>query len=843
MTTTTTSPLLSPTRAAASGLPFVLDLGYLRARDLPAVGGKAANLGELISAGMPVPPGFAITTAAYDAIVAANDLTPLLEDAAATGDGAAARDAFAAAEIPEDIAAAILANYKALGGGSVAARSSATAEDLPGAAFAGQQDTVLGIRDEAALLKAVRQCWGSLWSDRAISYRQQRGFAVQPVALAVVVQRMVAADAAGVLFTANPITGDRNQTVIDASTGLGEAIVSGLVTPDHLILQRGRFGWKIIEHTTGDRAVEIREAAGGGVEHIIRSGPLAPAIPDRVAKDLARYGERIAAHFRAPQDIEWALAQGEIAILQARPITALPTPARRGPFGMPAGGPTEYFQMRPYPLDASAWTPAVVRAISRMVPLGKSAPDPTQMWHEEDGVVTQQREMAGKPSIDLALLPLRLIQLAFQHDPRVWRDDPDLHAALTDVRALGEADLAPLTWGELLAMVDAGLELPLRVVEMRRRYFPRTLLSMLGLRLLLQAIGRAGDFSALLSGIDNLTLQGNCELERIAATVRANPALAAALTGDVAQIPATLADIPGGPELLQELAAFLDANGHRELVSPLLVSQPVWHDSPEAVFGMLRGMAQTDAAPTHQTAAWQTTRDEILSLPDLQFPPLRWLFLKLLENARLFPSLREDTHFYLTTPLTPLRRIFAEMGRRLVATGALEDAADIYHLRYDELRALDGAWPPAPARREELRALVARRQAKRESLQHLPLLPPVAASTTAPPDDALAFGTPGSPGVATGPARLVHGPAEFGRIQPGDILVAPFTNPAWTPLFARAAGVIVDAGSAMSHAAIVAREYGLPAVMGTRDALTRLQDGQLVTVDGTRGLVFVAAGE
>ncbi|MCA9877379.1 MAG: PEP/pyruvate-binding domain-containing protein, partial [Thermomicrobiales bacterium] len=210
----------TPGRAGAT-LPMVLDLGYLRAHDLPEAGGKAVNLGELLAIGTPVPPGFVVTTAAYDEVVATNGLATLLTQAAATGDGAAARAAFAAAEIPGPIAAAILGAYRALGGGSVAVRSSATAEDLPGAAFAGQQDTLLGIRDEAALLQAVRQCWGSLWSDRAISYRQQRGFAQEPVALAIVVQRMVAADAAGVMFTANPVTGARNQTVIDASTGLG----------------------------------------------------------------------------------------------------------------------------------------------------------------------------------------------------------------------------------------------------------------------------------------------------------------------------------------------------------------------------------------------------------------------------------------------------------------------------------------------------------------------------------------------------------------------------------------------------------------------------------------------
>jgi pyruvate,water dikinase len=822
-----------------SALPVVLDIGYLRARDLPGFGGKASNLGELIAIGMPVPPGFAISTAAYDNVVATNDLEPLLRQAAATGDGADARDAFAAAEIPDNLVTTILAAYQAMGSGSVAVRSSATAEDLPDAAFAGQQDTLLGIQDGVALLKAVRQCWGSLWSDRAISYRQQRGFAGEAVALAVVVQRMVAADAAGVMFTANPVTGARNQTVIDASTGLGEAIVSGLVTPDHIVLQRGRFGWRVIEQTSGDRSVEIRESSAGGVEHVSVAGGAASAVPIDVVKHLAKLGEQIAAHFGAPQDIEWACANGKIFILQSRPITALPAPPSRL-FGGQSGGPIEYFQLRPYPLDATTWTPAVSKAIARMLPLGKSAPSLQDMWQEQDGVVASFNGTPSiRPSLDLALLPLRLIGLAIQHDPSAWREDSILRTALTRVHELDTADLSKRSWADLLEMTAAALAVPMQIVELRRRYFPRTLIAMLGLRLILKLNDRGDDFGPLLSGIDNKTLEANRHLEALASSIRTDPALATTFAShDAASISPALDTSPEGQEFQRALAVFLAQYGHRELASPLLVSQPTWRDDPVAILGLLKTMSQTDTSPTHQTEPWQAARDAILALPDQQFPPLRAAFLWLLDEARQFPPLREDTHFYMTTPIPVLRRIFAEMGHRLVAAGVLDDAADIYHLRLDDLERMQDAWPPSATLQAELRASVTSRQAKRDALRHVPMLPPMAASTTAPPDDAIAYGTPGSPGVASGPVRLVHGPAEFGRVQPGDVVVAPFTNPAWTPLFARASAVIVDIGSAMSHAAIVAREYGLPAVMGTRDALTRLHDGQHVTVDGTRGLVF-----
>jgi pyruvate,water dikinase len=379
-------------------------------------------------------------------------------------------------------------------------------------------------------------------------------------------------------------------------------------------------------------------------------------------------------------------------------------------------------------------------------------------------------------------------------------------------------------------------------VEIRRRYFPRTLLAMFGLRVFLKLVGQDERLGDLLSGIDNKTLEANRELEALAATIRETPALAELFTAhDAASLPAAFNDSPEGQAFRHSLHRFLAQYGHRELASPLLVSQPTWGDSPETIMGLLKTMSLTDGAPTHQADAWQTARDEILALPALESAPLRDVFLWLLDEARQFPPLREDTHFYLTTPIPVLRRIFAEMGRRLVETGVLDQVADVYHLRLEDLEHLRNAWPPPAALQAELRASVAARRARRDALSHVPMLPPLPASTTTPPDDAIAYGTPGSPGVATGPVRLVHGPAEFGRVQPGDIVVAPFTNPAWTPLFARAAAVIVDTGSAVSHAAIVAREYGLPAVMGTRDALARLQDGQLVTVDGTRGLVFATA--
>ena len=296
---------------------LVLPLRAVGADDGAIAGGKGANLGELVRAGFPVPEGFVVTTAAYAEVVST---LGLLGDDASAADTVALRDRLETAAVPDDLRALIDGAYAELGRGPVAVRSSATAEDLPGAAFAGQQDTFLGITGSDAVLDAVRRCWASLWTDRAVAYRARLGIRPEEVRIAVVVQSMVDADVAGVLFTADPVTGDRRRTVVDASPGLGEAVVSGLVTPDHYLV--GEDG-STLQWTPGRREVVIR-AAGGGTSRDAGIPTGTPLLGQEQISELVRLGARVAAHFGRPQDIEWALAGGSVALLQARPMTALP---------------------------------------------------------------------------------------------------------------------------------------------------------------------------------------------------------------------------------------------------------------------------------------------------------------------------------------------------------------------------------------------------------------------------------------------------------------------------------------------------------------------------------------
>jgi phosphohistidine swiveling domain-containing protein len=835
---------------------FVAPLEQLGRDDLARVGGKGANLGELVRVGFPVPDGFVITTAAYDSFVAHNGLGETIARALREepGSGATIRTAFEKAPIPPEIEQDILAAYRELGEGPVAVRSSATAEDLPEAAFAGQQDTFLNISDEQELLDAVRRCWASLWTDRAIAYRNRQKIDRQTVKLAVVVQQMVPAEVAGVLFTANPVTGARDEIAIDASPGLGEAVVSGQVTPDRFVLRRrwlGRWGWRIAERRPGKREVIIRARSGSGTEHVAGSAATdVPELPDRALRRLARLGNAIEQHFSRPQDVEWAWAGRQVFILQARPITALPEPPPRPsrPARMMAAMVAELLPTRPYPLEATTWGfkyiwSALLGPMFRQLGLSVRFDG---LFLEEDGVIVRfSGGLPFRPTPGVLLAPLRLLRLARRYDPARWRSDPLLAEVQARARALEARDLQVLAWEGLLATVHEALAIPPLVGELRIRYLLPRLLAVGRLRLVLSLLGAGDRFGTLLfTGLETRTLDANRALEALANRMRSDPALADAFARhEPGELWAALEAQPSGRAFLAKLRAFLDEYGHRETGGTLQVLQPTWKDAPEVVLGMLQGLARAEPRPQTQRPAWEMARDELLAHPLLRLPPLRSAFLRLLAEARWFPQIREDTRFYATLILPVLRRALLEFGRRLAGVGVLDVPEDVFHLKLEELERVGGAWPPPPQLAAELSALVVRRRARRAELESTLLVDPRLFHHAEAGEDALVCGIPGSPGVAEGPVRVVRDASEFGQLGSGDVLVAPYTNPAWTPLFERAAAVVVDSGGPASHAAIVAREYGIPAVLGTSDATAQLRDGQRVLVDGDQGRVVLLGAD
>jgi phosphohistidine swiveling domain-containing protein len=838
---------MSANRKEAFMDSLIAALEQLGRDDLARAGGKGANLGELVRAGFLVPDGFVVTTAAYDGFVAHNLLVETIARALQDeqGCGASIRAAFERAPIPPEIEQEILVAYRELGEGPVAVRSSATAEDLPEAAFAGQQDTFLNVIGSKALLDAVRRCWASLWTDRAIAYRERQGIDQQTARIAVVVQQMVPAEVAGVMFTANPVTGARDEIVIDASPGLGEAVVSGRVTPDRFVLRKSRWGWSIAERHPGRREVIIRARSGGGTERVEGSDAMeVPELSDRVLRRLARLGGAIERRFGHPQDVEWAWAKGKASILQARPITALPEPAPRPsrPLRLWAGILTELLPERPYPLEATTWGPQLLVSglLAPMFRILGVAVHLDRSIVEEDGIVVRFTDrFPFRPTRRILLAPPRLLRLARRYDPARWPSDPLLLEVQTRVRALEARDLRALSWPDLIATVHETLEIPRLVGELRIRYLLPRALAIGPLRLMLTLL-RAGDrFGTLLfTGIESRTVEANRALETLAARIRSDPDLSDAFARhETSELVPALEAQPAGRAFMTELRGFLHEYGHREAGATLQISQSTWKETPEVVLGILKGLAAAPPWPETERPAWEAARDEVLTHPLLRIPLLRSAFLALLAEARWFPQIREDTRFYATLILPVLRRTLLEFGRRLAGTGVLDDPEDVFHLKLDDLERIDGVWPPPPQLAGELRALVARRKAKRAELEGTPLVDPRLLRQAEVNGDVLLRGIPGSPGVTEGPARIVRDSSEFGKLLPGEVLVAPYTNPAWTPLFQRAVAVVVNSGGAGSHAAIVAREYRIPAVMATIDGTHKLSDGQQVRVDGDRGLV------
>jgi len=829
---------------------FVAPLDAIGAGDLALAGGKGANLGELIRTGYPVPAGYVVTTDAYTAVVERGRLLARIRahleagapDVGGGAAGAAIQEEFARVEVPAGLRAAIVAAYAEVGAGPVAVRSSATAEDLPGAAFAGQHDSYLNVVGVDAVVDAVRRCWGSLWTDRALAYRRRRGIDSEHVRIAVVIQTMVEADIAGVLLTANPVTGARDELVIDASSGLGEAVVSGLVTPDHYLLDRqGR----IRQWTPGQREVVVRGRAGGGLTHDTTQAAVVRRLPDAVLAELARLGAGVAEHFGRPQDIEWAYADGRVWLLQARPLTALPPPPARLSRFQRITGPqfVEMLPVRPYPLDMSSWIlPGLGRMVSRM--LGEIAGlrlDFTEVLPEVDGVVDRFVPPVPRPTLRLPAAVVRTLGRVRRYDSATWTDDPRFAQFQRRVRELAGREPATLPWAELCKVPRQALDALDLITDLRVDYLPRVGMRLLQLRLALKALGLVKLFASLIVGAPTRTADANRALAALAERVRADSALRERfVTVDAESLAQQIRQTPALGEFRVALADFMDEYGHRETTSPLLVSSPTWGEAPAVVLGAITALVDDRPAPARPQRP-DDAMQLLLDHPLVRRMGLRARLRATVDAARAGIAFREDTHFYGTQTLPVLRRALLEMGRRLTDAGMLRDREEVFHLRLEELEELPDPATVADVDAERIRGTVLRRSARREELSGVPLISSaVLFPDTSRDADTIVKGTPAGGGRATGPVRVIREPAAFGQLRSGDILVCPYTNPSWTPLFQCAAAVVVDTGGLASHAAIVAREYGIPAVMGTGTATTALRDGQMVTVDGDHGRVIAA---
>jgi pyruvate,water dikinase len=458
---------------------------------------------------------------------------------------------------------------------------------------------------------------------------------------------------------------------------------------------------------------------------------------------------------------------------------------------------------------------------------------------DEYGVVDRLVPRTPRPTPGVVVAPWRVATLAHRYDPARWTEDPRFPDFLAHVRNLAAQDLRTMPWRWLKTIPRQALDLVQPIGDLRIDYLPGTGLALLRLWMALRLLGRSDLFSDLIVS-HTRTTDANRALEALAAQARDEPRLHDAVnTLDPKALTAF-------PKFQAAFNGYLAEFGHRETVTPVLVTPPTQGEAPDTVLALIKVLAaQPPRAPEdHDQAMSALLRHPLLRGRRQRARIKRWV-----AAARAGMAFREDSHFYFLMPLPILRGSLLEMGRRLRDVGVLDEPEDVFHLRLEELEEVDDPAVLAEGRSstgsgrmhaEALRATVRRRAARRDELAGVRLIDPAAVFPQRDGGDALITGTPASSGSASGPVTVIREPAEFGRLAAGDVLVCPYTNPAWTTLFQRAAAVVVDSGGPASHAAIVAREYGIPAVMGTGNGTSILTDRQLVTVDGTTGRVTAA---
>lgn len=869
------------------------------------VGGKGRSLVTLTRMGLPVPPGFLITTYAYRRFVAANGIQAAIaslivrattRDAGDLEDAAVVvRELFEAGAMPDDVAEAILHAYANLPDDepAVAVRSSATAEDLPDLSFAGQHDSFLNISGATALLDAVRRCWASLWTARAIDYRTRNDIDQFTVAMGVVVQIMVAADVSGVLFTVDPATGNRDELVVNASYGLGEAIVSGSVSPDMVVLKRS----SLMPSRTAlgeKRHKAVPASSQGTILHDVpetqRGEPALTLNQVREIAALAIYVEQYLGG--TPLDLEWALADDRCWILQSRPITTL-LPAQLHDVRWeppPPGTPllrrqvTEHMPEPLSPLfDELYLQVGLDQSMDHFIAFLGNSPSHVRFVEEyidRPFFVTVNGYAYSRVGIRFswAMIPL-ILHIYATTLPKLlrrwlpyWRDEalPDYLGTVESWKLLDEGaatDQQLIEGIRELAIADAkywfAASMPIGVAKVTDELFARFLAGVTAVtpntpgkseRLL--ALDAKELTSALfLRGFASKAVDAQAELEVIARTIRTHEQLRRLVESTPAEH--LLAELEAEPEaaaVVNDLRHYFDRYGHQ--IYSLDFAVPTLDDEPLPVLINLKALVEKPVTGIHERQAeWvkERTRQEAAVAQALD-PIGRLLFRTLLGWAQKSSPYREEAIFYVGAGWPTLRRLALELGRRLTQAGSLARPEDVFYVKVSEL--VDAS--NARAQGHGLPTVIGLAHARRELREAQKRLEPPSA---VPPDyrfkigpidmslfephvqppvaGASLHGVAVSPGRATAPASVILAPADFHKMVPGTILVCPTTTPAWTPLLAQAAGLVTDIGGVLAHGSIIAREFGIPAVMGAQNATRRIVHGATITVNGSTGAVMV----
>jgi rifampicin phosphotransferase len=812
---------------------LIVALSDVTRADVTLVGQKAANLGELREAGYPVPDGIILTTHAWQTMLAG------YQDAEMTA------ETIKDATLPEPLITELIDAVRPFGEQPLAVRSSGVAEDLPGMSFAGQYETVLNVRGADDLQRAVKTCWSSAFSGRVGAYR---GHPLQrTVGMAVLIQPMVPAEAAGVAFSADPVTGARDQVVINAVRGLGERLVSGSVSPDQWVVSAN----EAVPQATPEHAIDVDQARA--VAH--------------VARDVER-------RFGCPQDIEWAIAGGQVNLLQARPITALPPRHVQPPPG---------FWTRETSHNPKPFTPFCGPLEVSTVNAGFRA------MFDEFGFLIETleiREIGGwmylrmVPIDDSDLMGRRVDRcvqaMRSQHHRELitqweqkWR--PDLKARLARLFAV---DLTALSDPELDEYLGEATHFFKQAHRIHFLLQGAIVLSLGDVAFACRELLGWDDAATLdlLNGLSSASTGPALRLRELAEIVRTRPRLAAWLENLDTHAATRLNEIDA--EFATAFRRFQDDFGSRGL--SLEFADPTLREEPALLLRLIRDQvlsgydpeANAEMLAARREAALESARSSLTSVP----LAAQERFERALAIAQRAYPLREDNEPYtISGPTAVVRYAALELGKRLAARGQFDQGDDVFWLDYADARAAlrDGqdrrsaiittrakrAWidahpgpasygmppgPPPPMDQVPAEVELAMR-ALQWHAGHVFGFDRRDRGTASPAQ--IISGIAASPGSYSGPARLVLNETEFHKIRPGDVLVCPATTPVWSVVFPQLGALVTDSGGLLSHPAIIAREYGIPAIVATGNATSLLRDGERVTVDGTAGVVRPATAE
>jgi len=892
------------------------------------VGGKGVNLAKLSLAGYPVPSGFIISTSCYRDYVNHNELAPKItaelrnldfySPEALEAASSMIRTDFEDGHLPKGLNSTLEAGCHWLGDSPVAVRSSATAEDLSELSFAGQQDTFLNIIGSKNILDAVIRCWSSLWTARAIGYRARNQIAHDEVALAVIVQKMVPSDASGVLFTTNPLTGKRTELVIDATLGLGEALVAGQVEPDHYVINSRTLD--IISERIGTKATVTYGNVDGGVETHVLDPVQEQAVPDEILIDLAKIGIEIEALFGCPQDIEWAYmkptpesgkVKGNLYILQSRAITSLfPLPdgmtsepqkflvgfhVVQGiiepltPLGqdvmkyvITSGG--RVFGLKTTVKDQSAIYSAADRLWINFTPILQSSVGykvfPRVIGAIDPGVAGIAKRLLSdstlvstknRPAFSTVrravrfLLPFLLKVLATLRRPNqhrklvldafdakireyqepftptgdMWHDFSQAIALLHEAECIFPEFVVP----KGIPPIVAGMAPFFGILE---RFSKEVA----------EETGRS-EFDSLYMEIarglpHNVTTEMDLFLWDTAQVIRKDPIASDSFLSSSPEDLAT-AFLAGEmrPTAQAAVKAFLDRYGFRCL-GEIDIGKPRWIEGPMHIMSVLQNYLKITDPSRAPDVVFARGADEALKSADklisavskLRFGWIKKRITRFAVNRyRALAGMREAPKFFSIRMMGIIHQALVKSGVSFTDVGLLSDPYDLFFLEIEELErvAEDKAFPSNYIDR------IVDRKRRREKEMKRTNLPRVLLSdgatfyegiTAVDEEVGCIIGDPVSPGTVVGVVRVVFDPHKT-QIKHGEILVCLGTDPAWTPLFLTAGGLVMEVGGMMTHGSVVAREYGIPAVVGVDRATTRLETGQRVRVDGSSGRIIL----